>query len=424
MPEKLKIEKLIGSGQGLARLNGQAVFVWNALPGETVEARIISKKKNFLEAEAEKIIIPSPHRVDPKEDHFASCSPWQTLEYEQEKQWKKTIDRETYVKIGGFDPGELDMVGDENRFGYRQKIEYHLCQDQTGAVAPAFFNRGGQQKNPVSLCVLAAPALNSTAKMLIDWLNTQNIPERSLKSIIIRGNGLGQTIAGIFLKDKLSFTSLPSLSEKILGWRIFFSTHRSPASVPTELLCGEGQDWLEENIEGVKLRFGLFSFFQINPPIFSLALNEIKKHLSPDSPIIDFYSGVGAIGLSTHNESRKTVLVEDNAEAADFAQKNITLNRFSNCEIFSSVAEKKTDLISADSTVIFDPPRAGLHRKIIGTLMAKKPRTIIYLSCDVATHARDIGLLKPYYQIRLLRLYNFFPATPHTESLAVLTKKE
>lgn len=429
----MKIEKLVFGGQGLAReaqtnhkgeTVNRTIFVWNALPGEEVEVEYLEKKKDTAEAVATKILTPSPDRIEPIEPHFLSSSPWQMIAPAAETQLKQAVALETYGRNGGMilqnDPPKI--ISDEaHYFGYRNKIEFSFTEHE-GKMSLAFFGRGSRNKHAVQGSVLAEPIINETAQKILDWVNEVAIPLRSLKALILRSNGKGECIAALFIKDKLEFTNFPKTSETFLGFHLYYSTHKSPASVPTELLYSAGQDYLIADILGTQLKFGLLSFFQINIPIFTEAVKDIAAFIGPKDSVLDFYSGVGAISLPLAKNRPRTILVESNAEAVEYAKQNIELNGLKNAEAHCMPAEKITELVDSTSTVIVDPPRAGLHDKVTLALLNKKPPRIVYLSCDLATQARDIQRLSESYKPIFIKLYNFFPRTPHIEGLIILER--
>lgn len=429
----MKIEKLVFGGQGLAReaqINKQGetvnrtIFVWNALPDEEVEVEYLEKKKDTAEAIATKIISPSPDRIEPIEPFFLSSSPWQMIKPEAETKLKQEIAVETYGRNGGLilqnNPPAI-LSNEMNYFGYRNKIEFSFTPDKD-QMSLAFYGRGTKNKHPVSGSLLAEPIINETAQKILAWVNEVKIPIRSLKSLIVRSNGSGQAIAALFIKDKLEFSHYPALSENFLGWQLYYSTHKSPASVPTELLYSAGQNYLIADILGTKLKFGLLSFFQINIPIFIEAVKDMAAFIGPKDTVLDFYSGVGAISLPLSKNRPKTILVESNPEAVEYARENISLNNLSNIEAHCIPAEKMTDLIDSNATVIVDPPRAGLHDKVTLQLLNKLPPRIVYLSCDLSTQARDVQRLSESYKPVFMKLYNFFPRTPHIEGLVILER--
>lgn len=420
----VKIEKLVFGGQGMGRLDdGTIVFVWNALPHETVHIQILKKKKGYAEAVATKIIEPSPFRITPKDPHYLSTGPWQIMEFEKENEWKVDIATETYGKIGGLilHGDKPIIVHDEHEYEYRNKMEFSFAEDENQHMSLAFFERGAKQRIPVAGSSLCRPEITQTADHVLAWVRKNNIPIRSLKSLIVRSAG-GKAIAGLFIKDKLSFHALPELTDTCIGFVLYYSTHKSPASVPSELLYSVGTPTLTETILGTKLSFGLFSFFQINPPIFEMAIKDIAAFLDPKEPLVDFYSGVGAIGLPLSGVRTETILVESNEEAAQFAKQNITQNNLLRCTVHAMPSEKLTDEITSDRQIIVDPPRAGLHPHVVRQILTKRPPRVIYLSCDIATQARDMRLLSEGYKPVFIRLYNFFPRTAHIEGLVVLER--
>lgn len=409
------IEKLIFGGQGLARLDGKAIFVWNALPDEDVEIEFINNKKNFAEAVAVKILNPSPHRTTPKETYYLSTSPWDIMSYKFENEWKKQIAIETYGRNGGLilqeNPPKIDF--DENQYGYRNKIEFNFVELHNKKISLAFFNRDSHSFTPVESSILAKKELNEIAQIILSWINNNHFPVRALNTLVIKCNKQGQTIAALFLNEKINFKVYPKLESNFFGFSIFKNS---------QVIYSDGQNFLEDEILGTKLQYGIDSFFQINIPMFERALKDIAAFTDPKTPIVDFYSGVGAISLPISLNRSGCILVDNNAEAIEFAQKNITVNKLQNCEAICFQSEDMTKLITSDKLIILDPPRAGLDLKVISRLLTAAPPRIVYLSCDLSTQARDIGYLSDRYKVTFLKLYNFFPRTPHIEGLCVLDK--
>jgi len=419
------IEKLVFGGQGLVRLeDGPVLFVWNALPGERVEVEILKKKKDYWEGVAVNILEASPERIKEKESIFLSTSPWQICTFESENTYKQELAQEIYERTGGLTFEEpIPIVFTEEEFGYRNKMEFSFVLSENGEISLAFFERGRNKKVSVDGSLLAEPIINTVACRILEWIKKTGMTTYNLKSLIIRSDGNAHAIAALFIKDELFFDDYPQLDEQFLGFQFYYSTHKSPASVPTKLLYTSGHDYLVARLNERELKFGLLSFFQVNIPIFSLALSEMALFLDKKKPFVDFYSGVGAIGLALHGGYSEAYLVDNNTEAIDYAKENILLNNFENVEAQCIPTEKITELITKDKQIIFDPPRAGLHQNVIDKLLEEQPSTLIYMSCNLSTHARDIALLESVYTVTSLKLFNFFPRTPHVEAIAILQKK-
>lgn len=424
----MKIEKLIFGGQGLARpesdgSDGRISLAWNALPGEEIEFEKVKKKKTYVEGIASNVIKASPHRIEPVEEHFLSCSPWQILSWDAENEWKTEIARETFERLAKVNIDDLQIVSDDNQFGYRNKMEYSFVDLESGEISLAFFKRGKKWRYPIPGCQLADPIINETASKILEWINRHEIPIRSLKSLIIRSDNQGKSIAALFIKDELPFDDFPVLDDSFVGFTLYYSTHRSPASVPTKLMHSDGQDFLIARLRDVDLKFGLLSFFQVNIPVFERALDDIASFFDPSVSALDFYAGVGAISLPLHDRFKDCVLVENNEQAVEYSEENISAAGLSHCSARLVPAEKTVELIDSEKICIFDPPRAGLHNKVVDRLLDQKPPRVIYMSCNLSTQARDIELLSSAYDVKFFRLYNFFPRTPHIESLCVLERK-
>lgn len=415
--EEVVIEKLVHGGQGLATLeDGRKVFVWGALPGEKVAIRIIKKKKSFAEAIAEEVIEASPLRQAPRESNYLATSPWQILPITAENDYKHRIVEELFTQAHVALPDfTMNTKGDEWR--YRNKMEYSFWGDDDG-LHLALHNRGSHQKTIVQGSELAIPALDAAANAILLELRKLPIRAGDLKTIIVRASQDGQAVVSLYVK----FTQFAdiALPEGVKGLRIYHSNPKSPASVPTKLLYEVGDATLQDFLLGREFTYDVDSFFQVNIPIFEMALARIKEHGETDD-LVDMYSGVGSIGLSV---ARKNVqLIEIDPPTAAMARVNAEKAHDIEAEVVEAPSEKALDYIVSDKTVIFDPPRAGMHNKVIDHTLEVLPPKVIYLSCNPATQARDLAALQEKYTITFFEAYNFFPHTPHIETLAVLERK-
>ncbi|MBF0286446.1 MAG: 23S rRNA (uracil(1939)-C(5))-methyltransferase RlmD [SAR324 cluster bacterium] len=417
-----EIEKLVFGGYGLGRYNKKVIFVCNALPGETIEASVIKDKKDYSEAIATTIITPSPFRQEALEEHYLSCSPWQILSFEQENYWKQAITQEVFQTIGEIDLEDLEIVSGPERLHYRNKIEFSFTESEN-QVSLAFFKRGQKQRQPIPHCVLAHSSINQQAELLIQELNQQSISEASLKAVILRSNRIDQTIVALFVKGP-NFPALPGiqLDDQLQGFTVYFSNPKSPASVPTRTLHQLGSPYITETINNKQLQFGPMSFFQVNVHLFERVLKDMHPFVEGED-ILDYYCGVGSIGIAVSDVVKSCVMVDVGEESIFYAQKNIRHNGLPDFSAHCNKAEKLLNYIDSDKVVILDPPRAGIHHKVINALRIKKPKRIVYLSCNISTCARDLRLLCFEYNIVFTKIYNFFPATPHIEFLTILDRK-
>lgn len=410
--EKVVIEKLVHGGQAIGRLSdGRVVFVWNALPDEEVGIRITKNRKDYCEAVAEEIIKPSPLRVKPRDEAYLSTSPWQIMDIKSENKFKHEILKETLHREK-VEFGDVDFFDSDDQWHYRNKMEYSFWADDDG-LHLALHRRGSQGKVIVEGSSLARPEIDQVAQRIVVILNKHKIRGSQLKTLLLRVNSAGDTVAAIFVKDE-TFPNIDELGDVCQGVEVCFSNPKSPASILTKTLFNYGSVELSDNLSGKKLIYNVHSFFQVNTTIFEQALKKIKQNLAGQS-FVDLYCGVGTIGVCVGGAD---YYIDNDFENTKFAQLNIE-NRES---IILASSEEALDYISSDKSLVVDPPRAGLHAKVINKIKSAQPPIVVYLSCNPVTQARDIALLRQDYEVKSIEGYNFFPKTPHIESLAILIK--
>ena len=407
----IKVDKIIPGGQSIATdETGKKVFFWNALPGETVtDFQITKNKSHFTEAIATSIENPSKHRITPKDDCFLSTSPWQIMDYDYELKTKQALVVEIF-REHNIDIPTPPIFTDGKDYFYRNKMEYALYYDrEQNKILPSFHARGSHYKIPINNSSIEKPELFKKATEIIADLNARHEEARKYQSLLLRCNQQGEVSGGLYENGK-PHPVFANLKDTILGHEYSYSPN---------------------------------GFFQINLPVYEMALKEIQKHITTDE-VLDLYAGVGTIGLSVAHD-RKLTLVECDKSAFGEMAKNITIEGLSeaaaenerpspvktgardaarNGNIFAILdkAENALNYISPVATTILDPPRAGCDKKLIDRLLEVAPPTIIYLSCNPATQARDTKQLLQKYRIKDIKTFNFFPRTPHIENLIILER--
>ena len=461
--ETLTLEKIVGGGQVLGTLaDGRKCFVWGGLPGETVTVRVTKKKSHFVEAVIEGVISPSPNRIQPRDpDSYLSTSPWQIMPLEVEQTCKAQLIDDAFALHNVALPAAIDVYCSNVAYGYRNKVEfswYSEVGESGDTLDLAFFRRGSKGKIVVDGTSLAHPAINNLARAIRDLLRHKRVAARQLKTLLVRCNQSGSCVWQLYIKDRLPeiITADEAVKLPAQGGEIIYSDPRSPASRITERLARFGDTNLTDTILGVPFRYACEGFFQVNIPVYEQALRDMKEWvpydcnsqhsgrqlghhqkiirdprevaqifsgvpLATDQPILDFYAGVGTIGLTIGGGN--VTLVEINADAVREMQRNITELGRTDTRAVLAPSEQALDYITGKEIVIVDPPRAGLHADVIATLLQQLPPRILYLSCNPVTQARDVALLQQSYQIAWHRGYNFFPRTPHIEHLIILDKK-
>lgn len=394
-----KIDKLVPGGQALGTLpDGKKAFLWGALPGETVTRLTCTKaKSHYIEGIALDIENPSSTRITPQDECYLSTSPWQIMDYTYELAQKSEILHEVFRQHHiDLDEVNLDSVQTDNHdFYYRNKMEYALYYDHDDQqIHPAFHQRGSHRKIPVSHSSLERPEIWQQAQTIIAELNRTGADARRYQSLLLRCNQNGEVSGGLY------------------------ENHQPRAQF----------DCLRDQILGTTYTYSPNGFFQINLPVYSLALAQIQHWIKGDR-VLDLYAGVGSIGLSVAS-GHDLVLVECDRSAYRELETNVralqqTSSQHSHSHIqpIFAKSEAALDYIAPDQTVILDPPRAGCHPTLIEKLHTVLPRQIIYLSCNPVTQARDVAQLLDCYQIQQITPYNFFPRTPHLENLIILEAK-
>lgn len=424
---EVKLDKIVGGGQTLGALDyGKKLFAWGGLPGETVNVQVTKKKSNFLEGVVTEVITPSEQRVEPRdEDSYLSTSPWQIMTFDAEQHYKSALIEEAFELHDIVLPQPIGIYSDNREFEYRNKIEYSFWWDkEVGQLDLAFFRRGTHGKIPVDKTSLAHPAINTAAHAIRDTLRNRETQAFNLKTVIVRCDQQGNVAAQLYVKDEMfdAFTEQELKDLQIAGFELIFSNPKSPASVITKRLQAWGKTTLTDSILDVPFTYAVEGFFQINIPVYEKALLDMKEWVDSSKPTVDLYSGVGSIGLTIGGDN--VTMVEINEHAVREMERNITaMDRAKTAKAILAPSETALEHITSDSTIILDPPRAGLHEDVVTKLLEAAPERIIYLSCNPVTQARDVARLAEKYGIRHHQGYNFFPRTPHIEHLIVLDKK-
>lgn len=418
---EITIDKLVHGGQGIGTLGGgKKALVWNVLPGEKVKFTSRKSKSNLVEGIATEILQSSSERQTPKDELYLSTSPWQMMSYAAENKHKQEILVETLQRASVEFSGDISFSAPDQEWHYRNKMEYSFYGDDDG-LHLALFNRGTHQKQIVQGSSIARPEIDETANAICDILQSRNIRASDLKSVIVRCNQAGDTVAALFTRNE-SFPEIEEFKDVCKGVAVYFSNPKSPASVLTRELYTFGNVQLTDELLGKPISYDVVSFFQVAIPAYETVLSRIEYEVDT-LPVTDMYAGTGSIGLSV--AQGPLTLVEIDPHSVGMARLNVERSGRADVKVVHAPSEKATEYISdnANGVVIFDPPRAGLHANVVQAVLEAKPHKIVYLSCNPSTLARDLHLLQDEYSVESVDGHNFFPRTPHIETLAVLRKK-
>lgn len=408
----LEIDKLVHGGDGLGRLNGQAVFVPRTAPGDVVRARIVSRKKHFLRAELQEIVSPSPQRISPPCPFFAAgcggCQ-WLHLDYAAQQRIKTDLVAESLRHTLKDDHLQvLDLLPMDDPVHYRNKATAKCSLGKDGELTVGFF--AGRTHQVVDVFsgsqggCLAQNRLNNDF-LTICALALQDYPawlrRRKVTSIAVRS------------ADGVVSTDLP---RDILEGR---EDLQALAADRVSIRCG-----------GRAFRVTGPSFFQTNTRQAETLLRVVENFLRPDLPgkvLVDLFSGVGLFSLSFAGFFDHVYGVESSASAVSDARFNAENQGIDNISWLSGRAENEFSALVASisglDAVIIDPPREGCDRRLLSQLSASRARKIIYVSCDLATLCRDLRhLAAAGYALDAVQPVDMFPHTAHLETVVCLRR--
>jgi 23S rRNA (uracil1939-C5)-methyltransferase len=420
---EVDFEKIVGEGKSLGRKDGKVIFAYGVLPGERAIVRSIIEKKNYIEAEVVEIKTKSEWRVEPRENHFLSCSPWQIINYDKQCEFKKKLIEESLFQTSKENIRVDRFYPSDESFGYRTKIEYSFSEEN-GKIFLAFHKRGDYSRKVVldKGCALIGDDVNKIALDILELINKSGIKSNLLKTLIIRrARNTSDIVASLFVKDegiRFDFSD-----KRLKGFNLVYSNPLSSVSNVDKIISKTGSDFLVEKIFNKSFSYGFDCFFQNNITLFDSAISEIKKFVSGAKKVLDLYCGVGVIGLSLSDSVGAVELVESNKSSYDYAVKNIESNSIKNANAYCSIDSKLAESFYDSDALILDPPRAGLHKNVIKNIMKTLPAKIAYLSCNPMTQGRDLTFLLEKYVIENVAGFDFYPNTPHIENLITLKKK-
>ena len=423
---KLRIEKPIYGGAGLARADGKAVFVPFSLPGELVEAIITEDKGGYATAEPEAVLEPAAMRTAAPCSYFGACGGchYQHAKYAAQIQMKTGILRETLERARISAIPDIEVVSAEP-FGYRNRVRLHV---QANPFSLCYKFRNSHRNLPITICPIAAPALQSAIEIFHREGQALGVGSWA-KEIELFTAGDGRILVSFFTErpEKAARDALAACWRRL---REMLPTLAGVAAVsaektraPGRLIAQQGDPSLEyrSGDGSYRVRFG--SFFQTNRFLID-ALTRLVTDGEQGSTVWDLYAGVGLFSQPLAGKFTRVVAVESSASAVRDLRENLrgSTHRIVASETAAFLRRAVEQHEAAPELVVVDPPRAGLGREVTGSLGKIRPRKITYVSCDPATLSRDLAaLLESGYRLRRLHLVDLFPQTFHLESVTHLS---
>ena len=447
---QVTIEDMGTEGEGVGKIDGYTLFIKDAVIGDKVEAKIMKAKKNYAYARLEKVLSPSPFRVDPKCKYHKQCGGCQiqAMDYEKQLQFKHQKVRNNLIRIGGIREEIIDSlmeepVGMELPYFYRNKAQFPFGKNKEGRTVTGFYAGRTHSIIENTDCALGVEENKLVLEKILRYMEKYQVEpydEKShlgaLRHVLIRkGFYTGQLMVclvvngkGLKEEEKLvqTLTEIPGMTSISLS----VNTEKTNVIMGKELRSLYGPLQIEDQIGGITFKINPLSFYQVNPVqterIYSRALE--YANLKGEETVWDLYCGIGTISLFLAKKAKQVYGVEIIPEAIEDAKENACQNQINNVDFYVGKAEEvlpekyKKEGIYAD-VIVVDPPRKGCEEACLVTMVEMQPKRIVYVSCDSATLARDIKYLSERgYELRKAGIFDNFPQTTHVETVCLLSK--
>jgi 23S rRNA (uracil1939-C5)-methyltransferase len=453
----IQVIDIAEEGKGVGKSDDLVIFIDKAVPGDVVDVELLRRKKKFYEGKIQNIVKPSDHRTDPFCEHFGVCGgcKWQHLNYDAQLLFKQksvvdALQRLAKVDTSGIEP----ILGSKETSYYRNKLEYtfsdkrwltdgDMRSDEEMEMNALGYHIPGRFDKILDIqhCYLQADPSNDIRNKVreyalankISFYNLKN-HEGSLRNLIIRTSSTGELMVIVVfayveeeqIEGMMKFISNEFKSLKSLLYII--NQKKNDTIFDQDIHVYEGADHIFENMNGLKFKIGPKSFYQTNSDQ-AFELYKITKDFAGfkgDELVYDLYTGAGTIANFIAGSVKSVVGIEYVPTAIEDAKINSEINSIKNTSFF---AGDMKDILNAEfinthgkpDVVITDPPRAGMHADVVKRLLEMEAEKIVYVSCNAATQARDIALMKDKYEVSRIRPVDMFPHTQHVENVVLLT---
>ena len=445
------IEDIGTDGEGIGKIDGFTLFIKDAVLGDKVEVKIMKAKKNYAYAKLEKVITPSPFRVEPKCQFHKQCGGCQiqAMDYAKQLEFKHNKVRNNLIRIGGLDAEYVDSimeepVGMETPFYYRNKAQFPFGKNREGKTITGFYAGRTHSIIENTDCALGVDENKVILEKILKYMEEENVAPYEeeahkglLRHVLIRkGFATGQLMVCLVINGK-KLPSEDKLVESLLEVEGMTSISISLNTEKTNVIMGKeirllyGKDQIEDEIDGISFKISPLSFYQVNPVQTERIYSQALKYadLNGDETVWDLYCGIGTISLFLARKAKHVYGVEIVPQAIDDAKENAARNGIKNVDFYVGKAEVvlpekyEKEGIFAD-VIVVDPPRKGCDEDCLNTMVQMQPKRIVYVSCDSATLARDVKYLEEHgYKLMQARIFDNFPQSVHVETVAKLIRK-
>lgn len=441
----LEVTALTSEGSGVGRHEGMAVFVPKTAVGDVIEARIVKVLKNYAYGIIERIVTPSPDRINNDCPAFGKCGGcvYRHITYTAELAAKAQTVRDAFERIGGLSPEFLPICGSEQTECYRNKLQMPLAKLDSGKIVSGFFSERTHRIVPVDDCKLQPQIFSQIVefikqeckKLKISIYNEQ-AHEGVLRHVYLRrGHASGELCVVLVVKRKVpEFKRLAAeLSRNFPEIKaVVLNVNPDKTNVilgkRETVLCGNAN--IVDSMCGISVEIAPKSFYQVNTPQAEKLYSQAAEFAEPHrKTLLDLYCGIGTIGLSMAAQAERVIGAEIVPEAVENARQNAQRNGFSNAEfICADASEAAVELAERGlkpDVILLDPPRKGCDEQTLSACVKMNPERIVMISCNPATAARDCKFLSENgYSVEKVRAFDLFPRTRHVESVVLISRKK
>lgn len=441
---ELEISDLSDTGDGVGRFEQRVVFVPDTLVGDHTLVRLTHVKPKYAHATLKQILQPSLQRIRPScivADKCGGCQ-WQHINYDYQLTSKHNQVIQALERIGGFvNPPVASVLSTSSSLGYRNKATYPVRISATGQVQAGYYQKGSHQLINLNQCPVQDARLNpllAEVKQDIkkrDWsIYDEKRHQGQIRHLSLRiGRRTGEMLLTLVVKDR----NLPDIETQAQEWLQRYpqlvgvclnrNSDRTNAIFGRDTTCIAGTPYLREKFAGLEFQIRPDTFFQVHTETAEALLQVIQSELNLQGQevLVDAYCGIGTLTLPLAKQARQVIGLEVQFAAVEQAIFNAQQNEINNVTFQVGAVEKNLpNLGIIPDIVLLDPPRKGCEANVIKSLLNLKPSRIIYVSCKVATLARDLKLLCEHGQYHLTRVQpaDFFPQTAHVETAAFLQR--
>ncbi len=438
---KVEVIDINHDGLGVAKLDGMAVFIPNTIDGEEVLCEIKKINKNYLEAKLIEVIKPSKYRVRPICPIFYKCGGCdiQHMEYKKQLEYKISMAQSTLRRIGHIDKKIDEIIGMDNPYYYRNKIQVPFTSKK-GKTTCGYYMKKSHEIVPIDQCFIQPKYDTEIVNFIKNLANEYKVNgyneetrEGVIRHVLIRSNYLDEVMIVLVTNTEKIYHVDEMITKIVNRYPNVISIIQNINKKNTNVILGEksnvlyGKSRIVDKLNDLYFDISHYSFFQINREQTEKLYNKAIEFLNPkkDDIVIDGYCGVGTISLNIAKHVKHVYGIEIVEDAIVDARNNAKLNNITNVDfIVGKVEEKIFDLlVNQISGIVIDPPRKGVEASVLEGIMKSKINKIVYVSCDVATLARDLEILSREYEIKNISLVDMFCQTTNVETVVCLERK-